>query len=84
MSWRSISEEELVLDKHTLVSLEKRVLFDASAAPFLCLIFDHLLCPDSTIRVVANNLVEIGLAGSLDGPAVLAQALQKRRPVDCM
>src|SRR4051794_27674973 len=39
----------------------------ASAAPFLCLIVDHLLCPDtqSLLHQLQKSLVHAGVAGQL-------------------
>ena len=51
--------------------------FSASAAPFLCLILDHLLCPDSREAVeemerdfgVMRMVERIGGRRSFEGPA---------------
>src|ERR1700733_11776387 len=61
-------------------SLEKSLPRLASAAPFLCLIDDHLLCPDKTplldqlekARVQARVVGELGVEGA-DEEAPLAR-----------
>src|SRR5438309_9636562 len=45
-------------------SFEKSLPRFASAAPFLCLIEDHLLCPDKT-RLLEKELVQARVAGEL-------------------
>src|SRR5262249_43083435 len=45
-------------------SLEKRLPRLASAAPFLCLIEDHLLCPD-TGDLLEEQFVQTGVVGQL-------------------
>src|SRR5256885_8819160 len=49
------------------VSLEKSLPRFASAAPFLCLIDDHLLCPDMSLLAdnVQEALVNAGVVGQL-------------------
>src|SRR5579862_5812050 len=49
------------------VSLEKSLPRFASAAPFLCLIDDHLLCPDTSLlpHHVQEALVDAGVVGQL-------------------
>src|SRR5215469_16363283 len=50
------------------VSFEKSFPRFASAAPFLCLIDDHLLCPDTCCRLphhVQEPLVDAGVVGQL-------------------
>src|SRR5581483_1570580 len=51
------------------VSLEKSLPRFASAAPFLCLIDDHLLCPDTVSRslpyLVQEQLVDARVVGQL-------------------
>src|SRR6185437_15676403 len=51
------------------VSLEKSLPRFASAAPFLCLIDDHLLCPDTLHRShdVQESLVDSRVVGQLRG-----------------
>src|SRR5579859_7616656 len=48
-------------------SLEKSLPRLASAAPFLCLIDDHLLCPDtrSLLHEFQEELVHAGVVGQL-------------------
>src|SRR6185312_15465670 len=46
------------------VSLEKSLPRLASAAPFLCLIEDHLLCPDKT-RLLQKQFVQTGVVSEL-------------------
>src|SRR5437870_8309442 len=45
-------------------SFEKSLPRLASAAPFLCLIDDHLLCPDTT-HLLEEELVQPGVLGQL-------------------
>src|SRR5262249_22305781 len=40
------------------VSLEKSLPRFASAAPFLCLIDDHLLCPDTDVLLLSDDVQE--------------------------
>src|SRR5436305_9740418 len=40
------------------VSLEKSLPRFASAAPFLCLIDDHLLCPDTGVSLLSHDVQE--------------------------
>src|SRR5438034_1714631 len=48
-------------------SLENSLPRLASAAPFLCLIDDHLLCPDTRglLRHLQEELVDTGVVGQL-------------------
>src|SRR2546421_9566293 len=40
------------------VNFEKSLPRFASAAPFLCLIDDHLLCPDTAVLLLPNDVQE--------------------------
>src|SRR5947207_13108805 len=40
------------------VNFEKSLPRFASAAPFLCLIDDHLLCPDTVVRLLSHDVQE--------------------------
>src|ERR1700758_5080510 len=40
------------------VSFEKSLPRFASAAPFLCLIDDHLLCPDTSLLLLSHDVQE--------------------------
>src|SRR5438067_13908761 len=65
------------------VSLVKSLPRLASAAPFLCLIEDHLLCPDKT-RLLQEPFVEPRVVGQLRmerGDEVAAFAREHRAPV---
>src|SRR4029077_7525792 len=69
------------------VSLEKSLPRFASAAPFLCLIDDHLLCPDIRLlpHQVQEPLVDARVVGQLrveGGDEEPALARQHRVPVD--
>src|SRR3954470_17333697 len=69
------------------VSFEKSLPRFASAAPFLCLIDDHLLCPDTALLpddvqepfVYARVLGQLGVEGRDEDPAL---ARQHRMAVD--
>src|ERR671931_1141972 len=68
-------------------SLEKSFPRLASAAPFLCLIVDHLLCPD--IRLLSHQLEEalvqarvLGQLGVERGDEDPALASEHRMPID--
>src|SRR5215471_6564896 len=69
------------------VSFEKSLPRLASAAPFLCLIDDHLLCPDTfhLSHDVQEPLVDASIVGQLrmeGGDEKPALASQHRMPVD--
>src|ERR1700759_2488291 len=69
------------------VSLEKSLPRFASAAPFLCLIEDHLLCPDTRLlsHDVQEPLVDARVVGQLrmeGGDEEPALARQHRMAVD--
>src|SRR2546430_9858332 len=69
------------------VSLEKSLPRFASAAPFLCLIDDHLLCPDTfdLPHDVQEALVDAGVVGQLrveGGDEEPSLARQHRMAVD--
>src|SRR3954470_14320188 len=69
------------------VSLEKSLPRFASAAPFLCLIEDHLLCPDTSLlpHDVQEPLVDASIVGQLrmeGGDEKPSLARQHRMAVD--
>src|SRR4051795_7621661 len=69
------------------VSLEKSLPRFASAAPFLCLIDDHLLCPDTLLlpHDVQEPLVDASIVGQLGvegGDEEASLARQHRMAVD--
>src|SRR5436190_9997633 len=69
------------------VSFEKSLPRLASAAPFLCLIVDHLLCPDTRRLpyLVQKELVDARVVGELGmkrGDEDPALAREHRMPVD--
>src|SRR2546425_11934506 len=69
------------------VSLEKSLPRFASAAPFLCLIDDHLLCPDTSLlpHDVQEAFVDASIVGQLrmeGGDEQPSLARQHRMAVD--